>query len=155
KYLLALKALLRAYSIDKENATLHNDIIRFHLAVSDNKEINPTINQVIASEKVTLIPENMSLVEFNERFLERNKSISHLLAGAEALYSIDPERKQEAETLLLMVDSEKYASTRTLENCIKVYETLKSTFSSSKAEEFRVKCKEWFPISTYFCDDLE
>ncbi|CAG8665248.1 17380_t:CDS:10, partial [Dentiscutata erythropus] len=148
KYLLALKALLRAYSIDKENATLHNDIIRFHLAVSDNKEINPTINQVIASEKVTLIPENMPLVEFNERFLERNKSILHLLVGAETLYAIDPEKKQEAENLLLMVDSEEYASTRTLENCIKVYETLKSIFNSSKAEEFRVKCKEWFPIST-------
>ncbi|CAG8791171.1 4883_t:CDS:2, partial [Racocetra persica] len=51
KYLLALRALLRAYNIDKENATLHNDIIRFHLAVSDDKEINPTVNQVIASEK--------------------------------------------------------------------------------------------------------
>ncbi|CAG8552241.1 5817_t:CDS:10, partial [Racocetra fulgida] len=115
KYLLALRALLRAYNIDKENAALHNDIIRFHLAVSDDKEINPTVNQVIASEKVTLIPENMPLVEFNERFLERNKGIPHLLVGAKTLYAIDPEKRQEAENLLLMVDSEEYASTRTLE----------------------------------------
>ncbi|CAG8494448.1 1112_t:CDS:10, partial [Scutellospora calospora] len=115
KYLLALRALLRAHNIDKENATLHNDIIRFHLAVSNDHEINPTINQVIASEKVILMPENKPLIEFNERFLERNNGVSHLLVGAETLYLIDPEKKHEAENLLLMVDSEEYASTRTLE----------------------------------------
>lgn len=37
-----------------------------------------------------------------------------------------------------------------MKNCISVYEQLKNKLDSSKAEEFKNKCKEWFPISTYF-----
>ncbi|RHZ63326.1 hypothetical protein Glove_330g14 [Diversispora epigaea] len=153
KYLLALRALLQAYKIEKENATLHKDIIRFKLEVTSNRsKIHPTTIQVITEELTSkILPEDMNLIKFSEEFIERNKnSIEHLLVGAESFYLIDPSKKQEAGNLLLKVYDEKYNETRTLQNCISVYEALKNTFESPKAEEFYKKCKEWFPISTYF-----
>ncbi|CAG8707091.1 12871_t:CDS:2, partial [Acaulospora colombiana] len=76
-------------------------------------------------------------------------SIPHLLIGARSLHLIDPEKKQDAANLLLGAISEEFSKTRSLNNCIFVYETLES-FESPKASEFLDKCREWFPISTYF-----
>ncbi|CAG8463054.1 5199_t:CDS:10 [Diversispora eburnea] len=118
KYLLALRALLQAYKIDKENATLHKDIIRFKLEVSSNiSKIHSTTIQVITEELTSkILPEDMTLIKFSEEFIERNKnSIEHLLVGAESFYLIDSSKKQETGNLLLKVYDEKYNETRTLQ----------------------------------------
>ncbi|RIA85284.1 NMDA receptor-regulated protein 1-domain-containing protein [Glomus cerebriforme] len=164
KYLLALRALKRAYNIDKENPVLHVNIIQFKLEVSrlekeDNEKREPqrdsteyqTIFRVVNTELPTILPDNTSLKEYTEEFLARNKgSISHLLASSNALLQINPEYKQEATNILMNSIKDEFSNTRTLKHCISVYEQLKNNLDSSKAEEFKNKCKEWFPISTYF-----
>ncbi|CAJ0877381.1 6030_t:CDS:10 [Entrophospora sp. SA101] len=151
KYLLALRSLIRAYYIDKENPCLHKDIVLFNSKVSNNTKIHETTIKVIEAERSKILPDNNdSLIQFNNEFLEKNKgSIEHLLAGVESLLIINPEKKQEAEALLLKVYEDEYLNNRTLKV---FYETLKNTFESPIAEEFKKKCQEWFPISTYFRD---
>ncbi|PKY40364.1 N-terminal acetyltransferase A, auxiliary subunit [Rhizophagus irregularis] len=169
KYLLALRALKRAYNIDKENPELHVNIIRFkledylilvsRLEKEDNEKREPlrdsteyqTIFKVVNTVLPTILPDNTSLEVYTEEFLARNKgSMSHLLAGSNALLQINPDNKQEVTDLLMNSIKDEFLSTRTLKNCISVYEQLKNKLDSSKAEEFKNKCKEWFPISTYF-----
>ncbi|PKC16224.1 N-terminal acetyltransferase A, auxiliary subunit [Rhizophagus irregularis] len=164
KYLFALRALKRAYNIDKENPELHVNIIRFKFEVSrlekeENEKREPlrdsteyqTIFKVVNTVLPTILPDNTSLEVYTEEFLARNKgSMSHLLAGSNALLQINPDNKQEVTNLLMNSIKDEFLSTRTLKNCISVYEQLKNKLDSSKAEEFKNKCKEWFPISTYF-----
>ncbi|CAG8452976.1 18718_t:CDS:10 [Acaulospora morrowiae] len=150
KYLLALRSLLQAHKIDKENETLHNNVIRFKLEVASNRELHQTITQVVTEELAVLVPGDKPLIKFNEEFIERNKgSIPHLLVGVKSLHLIDSEKKQDATNLLLRVCDDEYKKTRTLQNCISVCETLKF-FESPNTNELMDKCREWFPISTYF-----
>ncbi|CAG8580181.1 12419_t:CDS:10 [Ambispora gerdemannii] len=151
RYLLALRSLIQAHSINSNNSTLHQDIIRFEKAVASDTSINPIVAKVVAEQLSIIHSQNIPLPDFNNEFLGRNKgSIPHLLVAAESLLLIDPSYKQEAEDLLLkIIDNEEYAGTRTLPICINVYESIKKTFNS-RAEQFRLKCKDWFPIATYF-----
>jgi len=110
-----------------------------------------TIFRVVNTELPTIVPDNISLKVYTEEFIARNKgSMSHLLAGSNALLQISPGNKQEVTDILMNSIKDEFSSTRTLKNCILVYEQLKNKIDSSKAEEFKNKCKEWFPISTYF-----
>ncbi|KAG9289032.1 hypothetical protein G9A89_015581 [Geosiphon pyriformis] len=152
KYLLALRSLLRAQQIEKNNPILHKNMIMFKITVDQDSKIHKIVAQVITKQCASILPEGVPLRDFNTAFMNRNIGfIPHLLLGAETLTLIDLKYKQEAEDMLLdIIDNQAYLATRTLPNCIDVYKSLVTTFQSPKAEMFRTKCKEWFPISPFF-----
>ncbi|CAG8567067.1 5151_t:CDS:10, partial [Paraglomus brasilianum] len=114
KYLLALKPLLKAHNIDKNNPELHKNIIRFHKTISTS-EIHPTVKKVISAELQKILPEDKDLESFTMEFLESNKnSVPHLLSAAESLFLIDPGNKARAEEIVLRIEDPAYENGRSL-----------------------------------------
>ena len=153
--LLALKALLKSVQLDANNATLHEQLVRFALAVQKASDsIKPAVKTVIDKHWETLYQNKSSdLQSFTTVFLNKTKdlgSVPHLISAAIAVSLIHPAEKAKAEEILfLMVDDAKYKKTRSLENCILTLKTLK-TMRSSRLQEFKAKAAEWFPKATVF-----
>ncbi|KAF8926049.1 NMDA receptor-regulated protein 1-domain-containing protein [Dissophora ornata] len=154
KLLLALKALLKSHKIDANSATLHEQLVRFALAVQKaGDSLKPTVKSVIDNHWNTLYQSyGKDLSGFTAAFLEKNKeegSVPHLVSAAIAVSLIDPvNNKAKAEDILfLMADSDKYESTRSLENCLLAKKMLKS-LRSSRLQEFTAKAAKWFPKAT-------
>ncbi|KAI1315077.1 N-alpha-acetyltransferase 16, NatA auxiliary subunit [Mortierella claussenii] len=149
KLLLALRALLKSIKIDANNATLHEQLVRFALAVRKaGDSIKPPVKAVIDKHWETLYHgKGQALTAFNDAFLDKNKelgSVPHLISAAMAASLIDPSVKSKAEAILFSMEEEKYNKTRSLENCITAKKTLK-TLRSSRLPEFLTKTTVWFP----------
>ncbi|KAK3846708.1 MAG: NMDA receptor-regulated protein 1-domain-containing protein [Linnemannia gamsii] len=158
KLLLALKSLLKSVKIDANNATLHEQIVRFALAVQKaGTSIKPAVKSVIDKHWATLFQGKSSkdLKAFTAGFLETSKtlgSVPHLVSAAIAVSLIEPgteKSKTEAESILFLIADEKYTATRSLENVVVAQKTLKS-LRSSRVQEFKTKAAGWFPNAAIF-----
>jgi peptide alpha-N-acetyltransferase len=153
KLLLALRELLKSIKLDANNATLHEQLVRFALAVQkEGNSIKPAVKAVIDSHWETLYQSHgKSLSAFTAAFLKKNKdsgSVPHLISAAIAVSLIDTNDKAKAEEIVFRIaDGDKFARTRTLENCLLARKTLK-TFKSSRVQEFTTKAAGWFPHAT-------
>jgi peptide alpha-N-acetyltransferase len=160
KLLLALKSLLKSVKIDKSNATLHEQLDRFALAVQTAGEtLKPAVKTVIDQHWETLYQGHQgrdikALSGFTGAFLETSKgqgSVPGLIAAAIAVSLIEPgaSGKTKAEEILFLMagaDENKYKRTRSLENCLLAKKTLKNV-KSSRVKEFSTKAQEWFPTA--------
>ncbi|KAI8598904.1 NMDA receptor-regulated protein 1-domain-containing protein [Dissophora ornata] len=153
KLLLALQSLLKAFKLDASNATLHEQLVRFALAVQKaGDSLKPTVKSVIDKHWDTLYQSHgKDLSAFTAAFLERSKdqgSVPDLISAAIAVSLVDPaNNKAKAEDMLfLTVDDRgnKYVRTRSLDNCLLARKTLKS-LRSSRVQEFTAKAAEWYP----------
>jgi protein-disulfide isomerase-like protein with CxxC motif len=151
KLLLALKELLKSIKIDVNNATLHEQLVRFALAVQKGGDsIKPAVKAVIDNHWETLYQmHGKDLSAFSAAFLEKNKdsdSVPHLISAAIAVSLIDNNNnKTKAEEIIFrMADGDKYARTRSLDNCLLARKALRS-FKSSRVQEFTTKAAEWYP----------
>ncbi|KAG0242048.1 N-alpha-acetyltransferase 16, NatA auxiliary subunit-like protein [Mortierella sp. GBAus27b] len=153
KLLLALRELLKSIKLDANNATLHEQLVRFALAVQkEGNSIKPAVKAVIDSHWETLYQSHgKSLSAFTAAFLKKNKdsgSVPHLISAAIAVSLIDTNNKAKAEEIVFRIaDGDNFARTRTLENCLLARKTLK-TFKSSRVQEFTTKAAGWFPHAT-------
>ncbi|KAI1320538.1 N-alpha-acetyltransferase 16, NatA auxiliary subunit [Mortierella claussenii] len=167
KLLLALKALLMSHKLDPNHATLHEQLVRFALAVSKATSATPTLNSsvkaVIDQRWSTLYnnsPRN-DLVSFITAFRDTLKdpkqnqgSVAHVISAAMAASLVYPdnEGKTKAEELLFSIaDDEAFQKTRiqSLENVILVQRTLKS-LRSLRVQEWKIKAQSWYPRATVF-----
>ncbi|KAG0310653.1 N-alpha-acetyltransferase 16, NatA auxiliary subunit [Dissophora globulifera] len=166
KLLLALKALLKSHKLDADNATLHEQLVRFALAVQKQQEsIKPAVKSVIDQHWSSLYGsfKQSDLAGFTAAFLnkqnkgavngkEEEGSVPRLISAAIAVSLIDPAKnKAKAEEILFLMaqDDSKYAKTRSLENCLLARKTLKS-LRSDRVQEFTAKAAVWFPKATAF-----
>lgn len=150
KLMLSLQSLLKAHKIDANSATLHEQLVRFALAVQKaGDSLKPAVKSVIDKHWGTLYqPHAKDLSTFTAAFLEKNKdqsSVPHLISAAIAISLIDPaNNKTKAEDVLFLIVDDKYVKTRSLENCLLARKTLKS-LRSSRVQEFTTKAAEWYP----------
>ncbi|KAF9435768.1 N-alpha-acetyltransferase 16, NatA auxiliary subunit [Entomortierella beljakovae] len=155
KLLLALKALIKSHKIDSNNATLHEQLVRFALAVQKaGDSIKPAVKTVIEKHWETLYEgKGQDLIAFTGGFFEKNKesvSVPHLISAAIAVSLADAKNgMSKAEEYLFLMTSDKYVKTRTLEHCIIAKKTLRS-LRSSRAKEFSSKASGLYPKSSEF-----
>ncbi|KAI7830391.1 NMDA receptor-regulated protein 1-domain-containing protein [Gamsiella multidivaricata] len=155
KLLLALKALLKSVQIDKTNATLHEQLVRFALAVQKpGDSIKPAVKSVIDKHWDTLYQGHAKdLSAFTSTFLETTakklSSVPHLISAAIAVSLIEPGNsgKTKAEEILFLMAADTYVRTRSLENCLLARKTLKN-LKSSRVQEFTAKAREWYSKAT-------
>lgn len=154
--LLALKALLKALKIDARNATLHEQLVRFALAVHKS-EIKPSTKTVIDKHWETLY-HGQDLAAFTGAFLKQQKdsaigSVPHLISAAIAasLVSSSEAGKEKAEDILFLMAQEdvKFAKSRSVENVQVAIKTLKS-MKSARVQELKAQATAWFPRATVF-----
>jgi peptide alpha-N-acetyltransferase len=73
KYLLALKCLLAAAALDKEHPKVHEQIIRFKLAIDKDMEAVPPKSAEIIKSEFTLLPASTPLTQVNGEYLAKHK----------------------------------------------------------------------------------
>lgn len=152
KLLLALQCLLKSIKVDPRHATLHEQLVRFALAVQKaGLSLKPSVKAVIDQHWSTLY-QGQDLEVFTSAFVEKNKdlgSIPHTVSAAIAIALLHPSEKSKAEALLFLSEGEQYQKTRSLENVVLIQKTLKS-LRSSRLQEWKDKAKVWFPKATAF-----
>jgi hypothetical protein len=100
KYLLALKCLLAAHSIDPEQAKLHEQLIRFRLASPYNlnhssarlltyrtvdalpESLPEKVNQILQSLSGKIVPPKSSLSSFNDKYLTAHRDCARRTQSA-------------------------------------------------------------------------
>ncbi|KAL9094329.1 MAG: hypothetical protein Q9165_003470 [Trypethelium subeluteriae] len=98
KYLLALKCLLAASSIDSENPSLHEQTIRFRTTLSSLSEPLAEPISSIIGKNFTLLSESTDLLAHNEAFLSRHKnSPQHIHAYLRVRQQLEPKSQSENE----------------------------------------------------------
>lgn len=152
--MLALKSLLKSMKIDPNHATLHEQLVRFRLAVeAAGSEIKANTKTVLDQHWKTLY-HGKDLKAFAAEFEKKNVetatagSVDHVIAAA-MVSSLTEKEITKAEKLLFLVDQDRFAGSRTLENTVLVLKTLRS-MRSSRAQEFKAKAHGWFPLATVF-----
>lgn len=148
---------MKSIKIDANHATLHEQLVRFALAVqkaTSAKTLKPSVKAVIDKHWSELYGSHgQDLNAFNAGFIEKTKtqgSVADVISAAMSVYLIDPSKNlTKAEELLFSAEEEKFGRTRTLENVVLVQKTLKG-FKSARQPEWRAKAKVWFPNAAAF-----
>ncbi|KAF9284862.1 N-alpha-acetyltransferase 16, NatA auxiliary subunit [Mortierella alpina] len=152
KLLLALKSLLKAFDIDANHAALHEQLVRFALAVQKAaSSLKPDVKAVI-DQHWNQLYHGLDLEGFNAAFISRNTdagSVPHVISAAIAASLICPADMTKAEALLFTVQEGRYQQTRSLENVVLILKTLRS-MRSSRLQEWKDKAKTWYPRAAPF-----
>jgi hypothetical protein len=142
---------LKSVKIDAGHATLHEQLVRFALAIKKaGSTLSPAVKTIVDKHWDTLYG-GQDLRAFSSSFLKKSEeqgSVPHLISAAIASSLIEP-KKDQAESILFLMVEDKYTSTRTLESTLVAQKTLRS-MRSSRVTEFRSKAAEWFPRATVF-----
>jgi len=147
KWLLALKCLIAARELEKENPVVHEQTIRFRRAVDSlaDEDIKKPSREVLTAELENLLPKETDLKSYNEGFLNSHKdSPKHVHGALRARHLLNPEDANIADQL---------ANTLSLENL-----TLKEAIEGQtlltdlKAENknYNQKASERFPDAAAF-----
>ncbi|KAL8863061.1 MAG: hypothetical protein Q9178_000434 [Gyalolechia marmorata] len=92
KYLLALRCLIAARSIDSTHPTNHEQVIRFRHSLKSLREPpSPKVLEALEGEFAPLVSPEADLLKLNSDFLaENSESAAHVQASLRARQSIDP-----------------------------------------------------------------
>ncbi|RPB00104.1 N-terminal acetyltransferase A, auxiliary subunit [Choiromyces venosus 120613-1] len=94
KWLLALKCLIAAREIEKENPVVHEQTIRFRRAVDSlaEEDVKEPSREVLTAELETILPKETDLKSYNEEFLNSHKdSPQHVRGALRARHLLSPE----------------------------------------------------------------
>eukprot|EP00123_Amoebidium_parasiticum_P017809 comp23996_c0_seq1/m.42678 comp23996_c0_seq1/g.42678 ORF comp23996_c0_seq1/g.42678 comp23996_c0_seq1/m.42678 type:complete len:829 (-) comp23996_c0_seq1:215-2701(-) len=149
KYLLVLRALKAAHSIDAANPTLHFLLVSFAHQVAQASDLHPAVKSVINEELPSLLS-NKSAADLNAEFLNENSTNPLALCqGLKALAVSALEKKGEAaERLLASAAQLKGCS---VEDAASIMYTLRNHFGDeAKAVAFANEARKVFPLATCF-----
>ncbi|KAK3060496.1 hypothetical protein LTS18_008422, partial [Coniosporium uncinatum] len=150
-YLLALKCLLAAHSIDPENPILHAQLIRFKQTLDSlpKEDALPSkADEVVKATAEAILPQG-DLTKFNDDFLSKHsKSAAHTRSALIARLLLDKSSQANNEkelTLTLDLDDV------TIADALAGLANLKSWKSDSKVqEEYLEKAKKRWPEASVF-----
>ncbi|EEQ85612.1 acetyltransferase [Blastomyces dermatitidis ER-3] len=150
KFLLSLKCLLAAHSIDPQNPTLHIQLARFRKTIDTLSEPLPSrVSEVITADFDPLLPKTQDLTSWNESFLSAHKSsAAHVQAALSVRQLLNPDSKSQGEQeLLSTVDLE----TTSLEVALAGLHLLDDWHSSQDAKSAYISQaqKKWVEASIF------
>jgi len=103
KYLLALKCLIAAHSIDPEQSKLHEQLIRFRRTLdSASKAESEKVNEVLKTCSTNIVPATSTLSKYNEEYITKNEGCARRIhSGLHARWILDPLSKARNEKDML------------------------------------------------------
>jgi hypothetical protein len=149
--MLALKCLLAAAVLDKEHSKVHQQIVRFKLAIdsefkSAESTISPKTKEVILSE-FSFIPSSTSLIQFNDDYLSKHKDCARRTLSALSVRKIlSPDSASTCEkdvTAVLKLPK------ITVGEAQEALELLRS-WNSKEVESFKSSAAQKWPKATIF-----
>ena len=138
---------MAAAALDKEHSKVHEQTIRFKLALDENiKGLSLTSAEVIKTE-FTLLPTPVNLAQYNDEYLSKHKDCARrTLSGLKARKMLSPDSapniEKDAEAILNL-------PTITFEEAREGL-VLLSTWKSSEIETFRKTAGAKWPQATVF-----
>lgn len=152
KFLLMLQAIKRAKALEPENGHLHVAIVDFALAVESSRLSLPDPVREVINQTLPSVTGGMALTELNRDFLRRHKtSLDHVFSGAQVLYRLQPQARQEA--LDMITDLSDHMQGRTRPLCTKIHQLLQdSAFGECPdvLQSYKDRCHALFPLATVF-----
>ncbi|EHK99205.1 putative N-alpha-acetyltransferase 16, NatA auxiliary subunit [Glarea lozoyensis 74030] len=151
KYVLALKCLLAAAALDKEHSKVHQQIVRFKVAIdsefeSSESKISPKTKEVITSE-FNLLPASTSLTKFNDDYLASHKDCARRTLSALSVRKlISPDAAPTCEKDVAAVLK---LSAITVEEAQEALTLLRS-WNSSEVDAFKSSAAQKWPKATIF-----
>jgi hypothetical protein len=147
KYLLALKCLLAASALDKDHSKVHEQVVRFKLAIDqDAEKLSPQAAEIIKSE-FTLLPASASLAQYNDEYLARNKDCARrTLSALKARKLLSPDTAASLQNDAANVIK---IPSITLEEAEEAFELLRS-WNSSNIDSFRSQAATKWPKARAF-----
>ncbi|KAE9980899.1 hypothetical protein BLS_008089 [Venturia inaequalis] len=147
KYLLALKCLIAAHSLDPEQSKLHEQLIRFRQTLdAAPKSESAKLNEVF--EKCSkIIPVTSSLTSFNEEYLKKHATCARRTqSGLQGRQLLDPSSQSKNEKAL--VESLDFADLEEAFEGLKVLKLWKSD-ANVKGEYMEKAAKKWPEASVF------
>ncbi|KAK1175482.1 N-alpha-acetyltransferase 15, NatA auxiliary subunit-like [Acipenser oxyrinchus oxyrinchus] len=151
KFLLMLQSMKRAFAIDPHHPWLHQCLVRFFKAVSENKDLPESVLTVLKQEMRRLFGETCAK-SFNEAFLRKHStSIPHRVAAAKMMYYLDSSTEKKAIELATALDES--LNNRSVVISTDVLEGLcNGSLGDNKetAEMYRADCHKMYPHTLAF-----
>ncbi|XP_041133093.1 N-alpha-acetyltransferase 15, NatA auxiliary subunit isoform X1 [Polyodon spathula] len=151
KFLLMLQSVKRAFAIDRHHPWLHQCLVRFLKAVSENKDLPESVLAVLKQETKRLFGETCAK-SFNEAFLRKHSnSIPHRVAAAKMMYYLDSSTEKKAIELATALDES--LNNRSVMISTDVLEGLcNGSLGNDKetAEMYRADCHKMYPHTLAF-----
>jgi N-alpha-acetyltransferase 15/16, NatA auxiliary subunit len=168
KYLLALKCLRAAASLEPENPTLHEQLIRFRLEgrfnprhslafspadmiiVDKRQESQPGKLTEALKSTSDLVPSASSLKSFNDSYLEKHKAgAAHVQCALNARFVLDPSSQAQDEKDLIATFDLPSATPNTAHDALVL---LKNDWKSDNKviDEGLAKARKRWPEATIF-----
>jgi hypothetical protein len=147
KYLLALKCLLAAAALDKEHSKVHEQIVRFKLAIDKDVEGVPAKSAEVIKSEFTLLPASVNLTQYNDEYLSGNKDCARRTVSAlkvRKLLAPDSAGQCGKDVVGVL----KFPSI-TLEEATEALDLLRS-WKSSEVEDFRKAAAAKWPKTSIF-----
>jgi peptide alpha-N-acetyltransferase len=150
KYLLALKCILAAHSINSSDPILHVQLLRFRLTLNSLPEPLPEkISSIVSNEFEKLLPKAENLGEWNESYMTSHQNrVEHVQAALVARLLINPDTKPQCEKELL---STLDLDDATLDKAIAGLDLFDEWKSSSAVRQAYIEKahKKWSEASTF------
>lgn len=147
KYLLALKCLLAAAALDKEHSKVHEQIIRFKLAIDKDIESLPPKSAEVVKSKFNLLPASVDLSEYNHEYLsQHNDCARRTISALKVRKLLSPDSSSSIEkdvAAVIKLDS------ITMEEAKEALELLQS-WKSNEFDGFRSSAAKKWPDATVF-----
>ncbi|PQE06378.1 putative NMDA receptor-regulated 1 protein [Rutstroemia sp. NJR-2017a WRK4] len=147
KYLLALKCLLAASSLDPEHSKVHEQKIRFKQAITSELESVPAKSAEVIKSEFTLLPESADLTQYNDEYLTKHKECARrTVAALKVRKLLSPDKAADCEKSIAGVIE---LPNVTVEEATEALDLLKS-WNSSEAESLRTAAASKWPHATVF-----
>jgi hypothetical protein len=147
KYILALKCLLAAAGLDGEHSKVHEQTVRFKLAIEkDIEELPPKSAEIIKSE-VTLLPASKPLTQYNDEYLTKHRDcVRRTLSALSVRKLLSPDSASSCATDVAATIK---LQSITMEEAKEALELL-SSWQSAEVESFRSSAAAKWPNATAF-----
>ncbi|KAM3071346.1 hypothetical protein ACMFMG_008938 [Clarireedia jacksonii] len=147
KYLLALKCLLAASSLDSEHSKVHEQKIRFKQAITSELDSVPPKSAEVIKSEFTLLPESVDLTQYNDEYLAKHKDCARrTVAALKVRKLLSPDKATECEKGIAGVVE---LPNITFEEATEALDLLKS-WNSSEVESLRAAAASKWPHANVF-----
>lgn len=142
-----MKCLLAAAALDNEHPKVHEQIVRFKLAIDEDGKALPAQSAEVIKSEFTLLPSSGKLSDFNEDYLSKRKdSVKHTLSALTVRRLLSPASTSDVEKSVAELIKKPSITFEEAKDGLKLLESWKS----GEVESYRSSASSKWPKAQIF-----